>query len=104
MDTTFPLTAARAAEDILRNSSIEWQLSTYSDVPHGFGVRPNVSMPREVFAQKRAFAQAVTWFDAFVRPADVTFGADASGLSQAEYGLKTFAEEHAAVVAGRQGW
>ncbi|CAN8100444.1 unnamed protein product [Discula destructiva] len=96
LDTTWPLPQARLAEDILRNASIAWQLNTYSDVPHGFGIRANESLPLQVFAKEQAFVQAVTWFDTFVRPVNVTTTAAAAGT----YGHKSFAEEHEVVVAG----
>lgn len=76
-----------------------WQLDTYSDVPHGFGIRANESLPRQAFAKEQAFVQAVTWFDTFVRPENVSFGISEVRRSTV-YGHKTFAEEHAAVVAG----
>lgn len=98
LDTTFPLAEARLAEDILRNASVAWQLDTYSDVPHGFGIRANESLPRQVFAKEQAFVQAVTWFDTFVRPENVTFGVAQTRRASAPY-ERTFAEEHEAVVA-----
>lgn len=96
LDTTWPLASARAAEDILRNASVAWHLATYSDVSHGFGIRPNESLPRQVVAQEQAFGQAVTWLDTFVRPANATVE---SRVAKSSYGGKTFAEEHEAVVA-----
>lgn len=68
-------------------------------MPHGFGIRANESLPRQVFAKEQAFVQAVTWFDTFVRPENVSFGVAETRRGVAAYGRKTFAEEHAAVVA-----
>ena len=97
LDTTFPLEEARQAEDILRNSTIAWQLDTYSDVPHGFGIRANESDPRQVFAKEQAFVQAVTWFGQYVKPDTDAYEGWTGGK---KYGWKSFEEEHRAVVAG----
>ncbi|PNS20032.1 Protein AIM2 [Sphaceloma murrayae] len=96
-DTTWPLAQARIAEDILRNSSVAWQLDTYSDVPHGFAIRANDSLPRQVFAKEQAFVQAITWFGEYVKPANATFGGPSARRA---YGAKSFDDEHRAVVAG----
>ncbi|KAF2220529.1 Alpha/Beta hydrolase protein [Elsinoe ampelina] len=97
LDTTWPLAQARLAEDILRNSSVAWQLDTYSDVPHGFGIRANDSLPRQVFAKEQAFVQAVTWFGEYVKPAN---GTSRGPSGRKSYGAKSFDDEHRAVVAG----
>jgi len=90
-DMTFPLAESRAAEDIFRNLTIAWEAATYSDVPHGFGVRANASLPRQVFAKEQAFLQAVRWFDEFVRPEDAMDG----GLRfRRPYGKQGFDDEH----------
>ncbi|PSK42028.1 Protein AIM2 [Elsinoe australis] len=96
LDSTWPLEEARIAESILRDASIAWQLNTFSDVPHGFAIRANDSLPRQVFAKEQAFVQAVNWFGEYVKPANTTRARPASRKS---YGSKSFAEEHAAVVA-----
>ncbi|KAF4555078.1 Hydrolase tropI-like protein 1 [Elsinoe fawcettii] len=96
-DTTWPLAQARIAEDILRNSTVAWQLDTYSDVPHGFAIRANDSLPRQVFAKEQAFVQAVTWFGEYVKPANATYGGPSARKA---YGAKSFDDEHRAVVAG----
>lgn len=98
LDTTFPLSEARQAEDILRNSTIAWQFATYSDVPHGFAIRANQSQPRQVFAKEQAFGQAVSWFGEYVLgAAEMYYGGRPAGGKK--YGWKSFDEEHRAVVA-----
>lgn len=96
LDTTFPLDEARLAEDILRNSTIAWQFDTYSDVPHGFAIRANDSLPRQVFAKEQAFVQAVTWFGEYVKPDGEAHGGPSARKA---HGAKSFDEEHRAVVA-----
>lgn len=96
LDTTFPLGDAREAEDILRNSTIAWQLDTYSDVPHGFAIRANDSLPRQVFAKEQAFVQAINWFGEYVKSDADGYGGSGYGK---KYGWKSFDEEHRAVVA-----
>lgn len=55
-----------------------------------------MSLPRQVFAQREAFAQAIRWFDEFVKTPNATFGGPSARKT---YGEKSFADEHRAVVA-----
>lgn len=59
--------AARRAqlEALLLNTTTPYQVSLYSGVSHGFGVRINASDPIQVFAKETAFLQAVRWFTSF---------------------------------------
>lgn len=61
------LPAARRAqlEALLLNTTTPYQVSLYSGVSHGFGVRINASDPIQVFAKETAFLQAVRWFTSF---------------------------------------
>jgi dienelactone hydrolase len=43
-----------------------WQINLYGGVDHGFAVRCNDQDPREKFAMKQAFAQALAWFGEFL--------------------------------------
>lgn len=52
-------------ESLLLNISSPYQVALYSGVPHGFGVRVNVTDPVQVFAKQSAFLQAVRWFTSF---------------------------------------
>lgn len=52
-------------EGLLLNVSSPYQVSLYSGVMHGFGVRINVSDPVQVWAKESAFLQAVRWFNNF---------------------------------------
>lgn len=62
-----PQPKRRETEDILKDMSIPYQMSLYSDVEHGFAVRGDPSKPREKFAKEAAFFQAVQWFDEFLK-------------------------------------
>ncbi|KAK3068480.1 hypothetical protein LTS18_000647, partial [Coniosporium uncinatum] len=90
-DMTFPLAQSRAAEDIFRNLTIAWETATYSDVPHGFGIRANTSLPRQVFAKEQAFLQAVQWLDEYVKPENAT---DGGPRLRRPYGKHGFDDEH----------
>jgi hypothetical protein len=48
---------------LLLNTTQPYQFSLYAGVPHGFGVRANVSDPKQKFGKETAFLQAVRWFD-----------------------------------------
>ncbi len=37
--------------------------AVYSDVPHGFGIRVNLSDPVAKFVKQATFAQASSWLD-----------------------------------------
>ncbi|KAF2277893.1 alpha/beta-hydrolase, partial [Westerdykella ornata] len=62
LDGTFNAAARRNAEDILTGMNAVFQTVLYSQAPHGFAVRVNMSAPAEKFAKEGAFLQAVKWF------------------------------------------
>ena len=51
--------------DLLSKTGLAYQVSLYGYTDHGFGVRANVSDPRQKFAKEAAFAQAVSWFSSW---------------------------------------
>jgi len=66
-DQIFPAEKRRETEDLLKEMSIPYQMSLYSDVVHGFAVRSDTNKPREKFAKEAAFLQFVQWFDEYVK-------------------------------------
>ncbi|KAI1264310.1 dienelactone hydrolase [Xylariaceae sp. FL1019] len=62
-DTMMPPARRSEIEALLLNTTQPYELSLYSGVAHGFGVRANVSDPRQKYAKEQAFFQAVRWFD-----------------------------------------
>jgi len=59
------MNAARRSEveAALGKTSVPWQVSLYSGTSHGFGVRANISDPKQLAGKEEAFLQAVRWFD-----------------------------------------
>ncbi|KAI1744839.1 dienelactone hydrolase [Xylaria scruposa] len=53
-------------EALLLNTTQPYTLSLYGSVSHGFGVRANISDPRQKFGKEQAFFQAVRWFDTWL--------------------------------------
>lgn len=66
MDGLMPAERRHEIETLLQSSGVEYQMSLYSGTFHGFGVRADVSDPRQKFAKESAFLQAVMWFKAWV--------------------------------------
>ncbi|KAF2734351.1 alpha/beta-hydrolase [Polyplosphaeria fusca] len=66
LDDTFNATARHAAEAILQSKNATYQLNLYSGAPHGFAVRPNLSVPRQKYAKDASYFQAVRWFEAWL--------------------------------------
>ncbi|KAI0965593.1 dienelactone hydrolase [Xylaria arbuscula] len=65
-DTMMPPARRSEIEALLLNTTQPYTLSLYGSVSHGFGVRANVSDPRQKFAKEQAFFQAVRWFDTWL--------------------------------------
>ena len=57
----------RESEDILDKLEIPYQINLFSDVEHGFAVRCDMDKSRQRFAKEQAFAQAVAWFDQYLK-------------------------------------
>ncbi|KAL1596260.1 hypothetical protein SLS59_007959 [Nothophoma quercina] len=66
-DHIFPAEKRRETEDILKEMSVPYQLTLYSDVEHGFAIKGDLSHSRSRFAKEQAFLQAVFWFDEYVK-------------------------------------
>lgn len=52
-------------EGLLKATGKAYSVALYGGTQHGFGVRANVSDPRQKFAKEEAFFQAVRWFDSW---------------------------------------
>ncbi|KAI1817658.1 dienelactone hydrolase [Poronia punctata] len=65
-DTLNPPSRRAEIEGLLLNTTQPYSVALYGSVSHGFGVRANVSDPRQKFAKEEAFFQAVRWFDTWV--------------------------------------
>lgn len=50
-------------ETLLQATGQAYSLALYGGTEHGFGVRANVSDPKQKFGKEEAFFQAVRWFD-----------------------------------------
>lgn len=66
-DQIFPAEKRRETEDILKEMGATYQISLYSGVEHGFGVKGDMDNARGRFAKEQAFLQAVFWFDEYVK-------------------------------------
>ncbi|KAI0538550.1 Alpha/Beta hydrolase protein [Xylaria digitata] len=65
-DGAMPPTRRAEIEALLLNTTQPYSLALYGSVSHGFGVRANVSDPRQKFGKEQAFFQAVRWFDTWL--------------------------------------
>jgi len=65
-DTMMPPARRSQIEALLLNTTQPYSFALYGSVNHGFGVRANVSIPRQKFGKEQAFFQAVRWFDTWV--------------------------------------
>lgn len=63
LDDIFDKTGRRRVEDILEAKNATYRTSVFSGAPHGFAVRPDVSIPEQLYAKQGAYEQAVSWFD-----------------------------------------
>jgi dienelactone hydrolase len=66
-DQIFPVEKRRETEDILREGVVPYQITLYSDVVHGFGVKGDLSHKKARFAKELAFLQALFWLDEYVK-------------------------------------
>jgi dienelactone hydrolase len=66
-DDIFPAEKRRETEDILKETSVPYQMFLYSHVEHGFATKGDLSHDRARFAKEQAFLQAVGWFDEYVK-------------------------------------
>ncbi|QKX55385.1 uncharacterized protein TRUGW13939_02478 [Talaromyces rugulosus] len=66
-DHVFSTAKRHESEEILDKKEVPWQINLFPDVEHGFSVRCDVTKPRQKYAKEQAFAQAVAWFDEYVK-------------------------------------
>ncbi|KAI1378075.1 alpha/beta-hydrolase [Hypoxylon crocopeplum] len=52
-------------ESLLLETGFPYSLALYGGTMHGFGVRANVSDPKQKFGKEEAFFQAIRWFNAW---------------------------------------
>ncbi|KAI1483639.1 alpha/beta-hydrolase [Daldinia eschscholtzii] len=52
-------------EALLLETGFPYSLALYGGTQHGFGVRANVSDPKQKFGKEEAFFQAIRWFNAW---------------------------------------
>lgn len=64
-DNLMPPDRRSAIEAMLGNTTLPYQMTLYSGVAHGFGVRANVSDVQGKFAKEQAFLQAINFFGTF---------------------------------------
>lgn len=50
--------------------TVPYQITLYSGVEYGFGVKGDLADQRGRFAKEMAFLQAVFWFDEYVKKGD----------------------------------
>ena len=62
-DDIFPPEKRHESEEILKGTSVVWQINLFSGVEHGFAARGDINNPVIKFAKEQAFFQAVQWFD-----------------------------------------
>ncbi|KAI0000272.1 dienelactone hydrolase [Xylariaceae sp. FL0662B] len=65
MDDLMPPERRAQIESLLFDTGLAYTLALYGGTSHGFGVRANVSDPKQKFGKEEAFNQAVRWFDAW---------------------------------------
>lgn len=66
LDTLYNKTNRRDAEDILQLKNATYRTSVFSGAPHGFAIRPNVSIAVQAYAKQASYEQAVSWFKAWL--------------------------------------
>ncbi|RYP57337.1 hypothetical protein DL769_009544 [Monosporascus sp. CRB-8-3] len=62
-DELMPPTRRSEMEAALLTTGLAYSVTLYGGTQHGFGVRANISDPKQKFGKEQAFFQAVTWFD-----------------------------------------
>ncbi|KAI1339859.1 dienelactone hydrolase [Xylariaceae sp. FL0016] len=62
-DDMMPPERRSQIEALLLNTTRPYSFALYGGTEHGFGVRANVSDPKQKFGKEEAFFQAVRWFE-----------------------------------------
>lgn len=52
---------------MLSESGLHYQISLYSDVPHGFAVRHRSGHKYNKFVKEQAFLQAIQWLNFYMK-------------------------------------
>ncbi|KAJ5169867.1 Dienelactone hydrolase family protein [Penicillium coprophilum] len=66
IDSIFTTQLRHESEEILIKAGQPWQINLFSGVSHGFGVRADLSDPKQKWAKEQAFCQAVAWFNQYL--------------------------------------
>lgn len=66
-DTIFTAEKRHQSEKILQETGVPYQITLYSGVAHGFGVRGDPKNKTTRYAKEAAFLQAVQWFDEYLK-------------------------------------
>ena len=66
-DRIFPTEKRHTSEAVLAKVGQPYQVNLFSGVEHGFAVRADISKKVNKFAKEQAFAQAVVWFDTWLK-------------------------------------
>ncbi|KUI70694.1 Protein AIM2 [Cytospora mali] len=66
-DFVFTTAKRHESEAILAKLDVPYQINLYSHVDHGFSVRCDMSVKEQRIAKEGAFAQAVQWFDSYLK-------------------------------------
>ncbi|KAI2606767.1 alpha/beta-hydrolase [Hypoxylon sp. NC1633] len=64
-DNANPPEARARIETLLLDNGVPYSMALYGGTMHGFGVRANVSDPKQKFGKEEAFFQAIRWFNAW---------------------------------------
>ncbi|KAI1807494.1 alpha/beta-hydrolase [Daldinia bambusicola] len=64
-DDMTPAERRSQIEALLLGTGFPYSLALYGGTKHGFGVRANVSDPKQKFGKEEAFFQAIRWFNAW---------------------------------------
>ncbi|KAK1242936.1 hypothetical protein MKX08_005748 [Trichoderma sp. CBMAI-0020] len=62
-DSIFPASKRHKSEAILAKTGQPYQITLFSGVEHGFGIRGDPNVKIQKFAKEQAFDQAVAWFN-----------------------------------------
>jgi dienelactone hydrolase len=62
IDTIFTRENRYDSEKMLADLNIPYQINVYGGVDHGFALRADLSVKKNLYAMEDAFGQAVSWF------------------------------------------
>ena len=67
VDNIFTAAQRHETEALLGKTGVPWEMTVYSDTEHGFAVRGHMKTKQAKFAKERAFEQAVSWFEEYLK-------------------------------------